>query len=171
MSWKSVHVEQFICKPFDLWDRQWLLLTSGDYSTGEFNCMTVGWGSFGIMWRRPFAQVVVRPTRYTYQFMDRFSTFTLCAFPDEYRKALKLLGSRSGRDGDKIAPAGITPIPSQEVAAPAFAEAELSFECETIYWQDMEPSHFKMPSIEALYPKKDYHRIYFGHILNILRKE
>ena len=43
--------------------------------------MTVSWGALGCMWGRPFAQVVVRPQRYTFEFIETYPTFTLCAFP------------------------------------------------------------------------------------------
>jgi flavin reductase (DIM6/NTAB) family NADH-FMN oxidoreductase RutF len=150
-----------------LWDRQWLLLTSGDFAAGEFNTMTIAWGSLGIMWGQPMAQVVVRPIRYTYQFMERYDTFTLCAFPEAHRQALQILGTKSGRDGNKIAEAGLTPIASTQVAAPGFAEADLIVECHKMYWQDMDPTHFLDPGIDKLYPGKHYHRIYFGAVLAI----
>ena len=86
-----------------MFDEQWLLLTGGDFARGKFNAMTISWGSLGIIWGRPFVQVVVRPTRYTHEFMERFDTFTVTAFPERHRRALNLLGSKSGRDGDKIA--------------------------------------------------------------------
>jgi flavin reductase (DIM6/NTAB) family NADH-FMN oxidoreductase RutF len=150
-----------------LWDKQWLLLTSGDFAAGEFNTMTVAWGSLGIMWGKPFAQVVVRPIRYTYQFMERYDTFTLCAFPEECRKALQLLGTKSGRDGDKIAETNLSLIASTQVAAPGFAEADLIIECRKMYWQDMDPAHFLDPETNKLYPGKHYHRIYFGQVMAI----
>ena len=119
------------------------------------------------MWGKPFAQVFVRPSRYTYEFMVKYDTFTLCAFPETYRKALELLGSKSGRDGNKIAEAGLTPIASTQVAAPGFAEADLIIECRKIYWDDLDPARFLDPSIERNYPQKAYHRIYFGQIVAI----
>jgi flavin reductase (DIM6/NTAB) family NADH-FMN oxidoreductase RutF len=144
-----------------------MLLTSGDFAAGRFNTMTVGWGSLGVMWGRPFVQVVVRPTRYTYGFMEQYDTFTLCAFPEAYRQALQLLGTKSGRDGDKIAEAGLTPVASTQVAAPGFAEADLIVECRKMYWQDMDPAHFLDPTIDNHYAKKDYHRVYFGEVVAI----
>ena len=156
---------------FRLWDEQWFLLTAGDFRERRFNTMTVSWGSLGILWNKPFAQVVVRPTRHTHSFMERYDTFTLCAFSAEHRPALELLGSRSGRDGDKIAQSGLTPIASSRVPAPGFAEAELIIECRKIYWDDLEPSRFLDPGIEANYPQKDYHRIYFGELLAIFGAE
>jgi len=168
MTRQPIPFDDLLVRPHHLWDRQWLLLTAGDFAAGQFNCMTVGWGSLGTMWGKPFAQVVVRPHRYTYGFLERYDTFTLCAFPERYRKALNLLGSKSGRHGDKIAEAGLTPIASTQVAAPSFAEAGLILECRKIYWADLDPTHFLDPTIEKNYPQRDYHRIYFGEILAIL---
>ncbi|MBN1886684.1 MAG: flavin reductase [Thermoflexales bacterium] len=167
MARETIAVDQFLTRIYHLWDKQWFLLTSGDFARGHYNTMTVSWGSMGVMWNRPFVQVVVRPTRYTHQFMEQYGTFTLCAFSDTYRKALNLLGSRSGRDGDKIAQAGLTPIASTQVAAPAFAEAELILECKKMYWDDFDPTHFLDPKIEENYAKRDYHRVYFGQVMAI----
>jgi flavin reductase (DIM6/NTAB) family NADH-FMN oxidoreductase RutF len=150
-----------------LWSKQWLLLTSGDFATGDFNTMTVGWGSLGTMWNRPFAQIVVRPGRYTHEFLERFDHFTLSAFSSNYRKALALLGSKSGRDGDKISETGLTPIASTEIGSPGFAEAELILECRKSYRQVMDPAGFLDPTIDKNYPVKDYHTIYFGEILAV----
>ena len=165
MPLNPIPVEKLVIRPQHLWDNQHLLLTCGDFSQGRFNAMTIGWGSIGVMWGLPFVQVVVRPVRYTYEFMERYATFTVCAFPRKYDEALQLLGSKSGRDGDKIAEASLTPIPSTLVEAPGYAEADLLFECRKIYWDDMKDNHFLDPRIEKKYPNKDYHRIYFGEIL------
>jgi flavin reductase (DIM6/NTAB) family NADH-FMN oxidoreductase RutF len=151
--------------PFAIWEKRWFLLTSGDFTKGTFNTMTVAWGSLGTMWNLPFAQVVVRPVRHTFGFMERFDTFTLCGFPKQHRQALTLLGTTSGRDVDKIAASGLTPAAATRVAAPCFAEADLVIECRKMYWQDFDPAHFLNPHIEEQYPDKDYHRIYFGEVL------
>jgi flavin reductase (DIM6/NTAB) family NADH-FMN oxidoreductase RutF len=162
-----IPIEKFIIKPFHLWDVQSLLLTSGDFSRQHFNAMTIGWGSIGYIWRRPFIQVVVRPVRYTYEFMEEYDTFTVCAFPVKYHAALQLLGTRSGRDGDKIAASGLTLMVSTKIPAPGYKEASLILECRKIYWDDLNPSNILEPGIELHYPQKDYHRIYFGEILAI----
>lgn len=167
MTRKPIPYDQLLVRSHHLWAKQWLLLTAGEFPEGRYNTMTVGWGSLGRMWGRPYAQVVVRPSRYTYGFMERYDSFTLCTFSEDYRRALNLLGTKSGRDGDKITEAGLTPIPSTRVAAPGFAEAELILECRKMYWDDMNPAHFLDPGIEANYPRKDYHRIYYGEILAI----
>jgi flavin reductase (DIM6/NTAB) family NADH-FMN oxidoreductase RutF len=99
--------------------------------------------------------------------MEQFPTFTVCAFSKQYRQALNILGTKSGRDGDKISDAGLTPQASAIVASPCFAEAELVFECKKIYWGDFDPNHFIDPGIDRNYPMKDYHRIYYGQILSL----
>jgi len=167
MAREKIQFENLQVQPHHLWGKQWMLLTCGEFSTGQYNTMAVGWGSLGMMWEKPFAQVVVRPTRFTYGFMEEYESFTLCAFPEEYRKAVLLLGTRSGRQGDKIADSGLRPVASTEIDAPGFEEAELIIECRKFYWDDMEPSRFVDPAIEGNYPEKDYHRIYFGEIKSI----
>ena len=150
-----------------LWAQDWLLLTSGDFASGDFNTMTVAWGSLGTMWQKPFAQIVVRFSRYTFGFTERYDSFTLCALPAEFRPALQLLGTKSGRDSDKMTASGLTPIASTQVAAPGYAEAELIIECRKIYWDDVNPAHFIDPTIEKNYRDRDYHRIYFGEVVAI----
>lgn len=162
-----ISAENLSVKSYHLWENQWLLLTSGDYQSGAYNTMTVAWGSIGCVWGKPFVQVFVRPTRYTYPFINEYPTFTVAAFPSKYRKALALLGAKSGRDGDKIKASGLTAISSETVAAPGFAEAELIVECRKMYWDDLRPEKFLEPEIQGHYPEKDYHRIYFGEILAI----
>ncbi|HQN43390.1 MAG TPA: flavin reductase [Anaerolineaceae bacterium] len=162
-----IPVEQLIARPVALWAPNWLLLTSGDFAAGHYNTMTVAWGTLGMMWNLPVAQVVVRPVRYTYEFMEQYPTFTLTAFPGKYRKALTLLGARSGRGFDKIAAAGLTPIAASQAAAPSFAEATLLIECRKIYSQDFDPARFLDARIPRQYPQKDYHRVYYGEILAV----
>ena len=167
MNRRQISFENFVIRPQRLWSEQWLLLTAGDYAIKHFNAMTVGWGGMGTMWNIPFVQVVVRPHRYTFEFMERYDTFTLCAFPSSFRRALQLLGSKSGRNADKIAEAGLTPVTSMKVAAPSYEEATLVLECRKMYWDDMDSSRFLDPRIEKNYPQKDYHRIYYGELLAI----
>ena len=163
----TIPVNEFNFNPFNVFDKQWFLLTSGDFSQKRFNAMTISWGSVGVIWDKPFFQAVVRPTRFTFEFMNQYDTFTLCAFGENYKSALNLLGSRTGREGDKISESGLTPIASKVVAAPSFAEASLIVECKKMYWQDIAPEHFLVSDILMKYPKQDFHRAFFGEILAI----
>ncbi len=55
-----------------------------------------------VLWGKPVATVYIRPQRYTLEFVEREDTFTLCFFGEEYRKALALCGSKSGRDIEQL---------------------------------------------------------------------
>jgi len=148
-----------------IFDKQWFLLSAGDFAAGAFNTMTISWGGLGTVWGKPMATVFVRPTRYTFEFMNRGDSFTLCAFAEQYRPALNLIGSRSGRAGDKIGEAKLTPEPAARVAAPVFREAELALECRIMYWDDLAAEHFLDADIMPCYPRHDYHRMYFCQVV------
>ena len=162
---RPIKPRDLVLSSVDIWFKRWFLLTAGDME--KFNSMTVAWGSVGGIWDMPFVQIVVRPTRHTFGFMNEFDTFTLCSFPLKHRKDLALLGSRSGRDGDKIALTKLTPVKSAAVTAPSFKEADLVIECRKIYWQDLDDRNFLSAKIAEKYPQLDYHRIFFGEILRI----
>jgi len=147
---------------FKLISKDWMLITAG--SLNHYNTMTANWGGLGHLWKRHVCFVFVRPQRYTYQFMEAAPTFSLTFFAERYRSALELCGSRSGRDLDKAAACGLTPIEITP-GITSFAEARLILECKKIYAQDIDPARFIDPSIAEIYPSQDYHRMYIGEIL------
>ena len=163
----DIPVNDFNLRINDLWYNRWFLLTSGDWDKKDFNTMTVAWGYFGIMWNKPVAAVVVRPTRFTYEYIEKYDDFSLSSFGKEHKEDLGYLGSHSGRDGDKIGETKLTPAPSSVIGSPSFEESELIVECRKIYKDDFKPENFLDPEIDKHYPEKDYHRIYFGEILKI----
>ena len=129
--------------------------------------MTISWGGLGTIWNLPLALVVVRHSRFTFQFMEKYDSFTLNAFDEAYRDQLNNLGEHSGRDMDKINQTGLTPIASQQIQAPSFSEAELVLECRKMYWQDLNPVHFLDAKIWQHYENHDFHREYFGEVLAV----
>jgi flavin reductase (DIM6/NTAB) family NADH-FMN oxidoreductase RutF len=167
-AFKQVDPQELSLNPFKLVLKDNMLITAGPPES--FNTMTAGWGGLGALWSRNVCFCVIRPVRYTYEFMEREENFTLTFFEEEHRPALELLGSKSGRDGDKVAESGLTPIPGILPRTTAFAEARMIFECRKIYFQDLDPAGFLDPKIEDMYPQKDYHRLYVGEILHCLVK-
>ena len=147
-------------------DDQWMLLTAGDKN--KANTMTASWGGMGVLWNKNVVTVYVRPQRYTYEFMEKGETFTVAFFGEEWRDALKLCGAKSGRDVDKARECGFT-LAYGEGDAPYFEEAQLVLVCKKLYFDDIEPGHFLAADIdEKNYPKKDYHRMYIGEVLEVL---
>ena len=158
--------EKFNANSFQIFDKGWFLLTGGDFYKNSFNGMTVSWGGFGTMWGKPVVTVVVRPQRYTLEFLEREDEFTLCAFGESFKEALTFLGRNSGRAvPDKIAQAGLTPVRSDEVAAPSYAEAELVIECRKLYRGELKGKNFFEKSlISECYPAGDFHYFFVAEV-------
>lgn len=154
--------------PFKLIGKDWMLITAGGIR--KFNMMTASWGALGVLWNMNVAFVVVRPTRHTYGFMEKSGFFTLSFFDEKYRDALNFCGSKSGRDTDKAAKTGLTPVETGSGAV-CFGEARMVLVCRKLYHQDISPANFADPSIDANYPAKDYHRMYVGEITECLLKQ
>ena len=151
---------------FSVFDRQWALVTAGQ--EGDFNTMTISWGGLGTLWGKPVATVYVKPVRYTHEFLDRYDKFTVSFFPETYKKALALLGSRSGRDGDKVAAAGLTP--EYLDGAVTFREAERTLVCRKIYRQDLDLAAVPAEEAAAYYAAEAPHTMYIGQVLEVLEK-
>lgn len=157
--------EQLNESAFRLIGSDWMLITAG--GIGSFNTMTASWGGLGVLWNKNVCYCVIRPGRYTYEFMERSDVFTLTFFGEEHRDALDLCGTKSGRDVDKVAETGLTPVES-ESGSVYFDEARIVLECRKIYFQDIDPANFVDPSIAGNYRQKDYHRMYVGEIIKCM---
>ena len=148
---------------------EWMLVTAGDRE--RCNTMTASWGMVGEMWGRPAAMVVIRPQRYTYEFVEREARLTLSFFDPSYRKALAYCGSRSGRDEAKIANAGLTTVYTDD-GVPALGEARLVLQCRKLYVDRIREENFlDGEPVERWYEARDFHRVYIVEIEHAYRKE
>lgn len=143
-----------------------VILTAGSYNENKFNPMTIAWGSIGTLWKKPAVTVAIRPTRFTYEFMENYDTFTICAFPAQFKKTIAFLGVKSGRDTDKVIASGLTPISSSKIACPGYQEAELILECQKMYYDDIHLTNAN-ENVKDFYHEREVHRIYYGEILAI----
>ena len=123
----------------------------------------------GVMWGALAATCYIRPQRYTKEFVDREAYFTLAFFGEEYRGALSLCGSKSGRDIDKIKECGFT-VKTAGCGAPYFEEAELVLVCRKRFAQPMDPDNIPPEIKDKWYPGKDYHTLYIGEIVEVLAR-
>ena len=110
---------------FEFFDKQWALLTAGD--ADKYNMMTISWGGLGTLWNKPVATVYVRTSRLTHDYMDDNEYFTVSIFPESYKKTLSVLGSKSGREMDKMHVDGLTAVSAGESVT--FKEAEITLVC------------------------------------------
>ena len=164
MGFKETKPELLTDNPFKLIGSDWMLITAG--TPEAFNTMTASWGGLGILWEKKVATCFIRPTRYTFEFAERSTYFTLSFFGEQYRKALTYCGTHSGKNTDKIREAGLTP--AKDGGFVYFEEARLVLACRKLYAQDIDPEQFLDPKIEDMYPQKDYHRMYIGEIVKCL---
>lgn len=151
-------------QPFEKFDKQWALVTAGNID--HYNTMTISWGGLGTLWSRPVATVYVKPCRYTYQFLESNEYFTVTFFPEEYKKDLGILGSKSGRDGNKVALTSLTPISTGKSVG--FKEAELTFVCRKIYWNDLDLNQIPGDVKAHYYETEAPHRMYIGEVIEII---
>lgn len=166
MSFEKVDICNFSFAPVKEIGENWGILTG--VSDKGFNSMTVSWGAAGVLWSRPCVFVFVRPGRYTYEFTEGGNMFSLALMPEGIHKEMAVFGSKSGRDCDKYKESGFAVSESNGVKFPATAETV--FICKKVAAGDISPDWFKDDSIDGeFYPKKDYHRMYVGEIVEILK--
>lgn len=152
---------------FEIIGKDWALISAGDEKA--CNTMTVSWGGLGVLWNKNVATIYVRPQRYTKEFIENSDYFTISFFDDTQRESLTFCGKNSGRDCNKIEECGLTPIYQDNTVA--FDEAKITLVCKKIYFQDITPDNFIDESISKNYPLKDYHRMYIGEIIKVIKSE
>jgi len=156
---------------FDLIGKQWMLITAGNKD--KYNTMTASWGGLGWLWNRPVAFLFVRSERYTYEFLEANERVTLSFFTEDYRKALQICGSKSGRDIDKAKETGITPV-TTESGSVTFAESRLALDCRKLFKSEMDEKSFIDKEIFAKNygnkPGGSLHNLYVVEIENVYTK-
>lgn len=167
-NFNSVSPEQLNENIFKLIGRDWGLVTAGDQA--KFNTMTVSWGGAGILWNKPVTFAFIRPQRYTYEFLENGSCFSLSFFDEGFRKALAYCGSKSGRDVDKVKETGLTPAFTAD-GVPYFEEARVVLICKKLYAQPFEEQFIIEDFVRDSYSGDDYHKMYVSEILGVLVKE
>jgi len=168
---RKVSADELNFNAFDKIANEWMLVAAGTKENG-YNAMTASWGHIGSLWGNggglPTAIIFLRPQRYTKEFVDQEGYFTLSFFPKDKRKALSYMGSHSGRDEDKAKNAGLTPAFDEKTVW--FEEASLVLKCRKLYHSTIEEKGFVDKSlIDTMYPGKDYHEMYIGEIVEILK--
>lgn len=140
------------------------LATAGNAE--QFNAMTIGWGSLGTLWSKTVATIYIKPCRYTHEFLEREQYFTVALFDEKYRRAMALLGTKSGRDCNKVAETGLTPKFLENGVT--FDEAELTFVCHKLYSQQLDAASIPQFALERYYQTEAPHTVYVGEIVAVL---
>ncbi len=153
--------------------KEWMLVTAG--TKNSYNTMTASWGGIGYIWERPSTFIFIRDTRYTYQFLQREESFTLSFFDEKYRNALRICGTRSGRDTNKIEEAGLSPLETPS-GLMSFGEARMIIECKKMFVQELDYANLTAPyktkiMEEAYKNESSKHQMFISEITNIWVKK
>lgn len=163
---KEINIRDIKKSAVELISDNWGLVTAGNAE--KFNTMTVSWGGLGEIWGKDAVFIFIRPQRYTYEFLENEELFTLSFYGDECKDALKICGSKSGRDIDKVAATGLTPVFTD--GSVTFEQAEYTLVCRKMASQFIDPAGFEDKNIEKNYSSADYHKVYIGEILKVYSK-
>ena len=138
---------------------------------GKPNPMTIGWGQLGPVWGKPVFAALVRPSRHTHKLLLEHGEFTVNVPGDALADALELCGTKSGRDVDKIAAAGLSLVSGETVAVPSLAGARYVYECRVVHRTEMIPANADAAVIGSFYPRGDWHAVFHGIVLAAFRED
>ncbi len=171
---KQISPEEIGSDVFTLAGKVFPVITAG--KEDHYNAMTGSGGGFGILFKKPVTWCVLRTDRYTLELIRKEQTYTMSYFPDEYRAQILFLGSKSGRDTEKMKEVELTHVqtPSGEMS---FKEAGLIIECKLIQittpqFTDFYTQEAKDYLNEAYKEASDYRKYVFGEITRVwIKKE
>ena len=147
--------------------KEYMLITAGNKD--GYKMMTASWGFMGEMWGEDSVAVVIRPERYTMDFIESNDYFTLTFFGDN-KDIHKVCGSKSGRNVDKTALTGLSPVASDNYVY--FKEARLVLIIKKKYVQPMDKKFLTDETIdEKWYKNGGWHNLIIGSIERIYIKE
>ena len=86
---------------------------------------------------------------------------------EQYKKELGVLGSKSGRDMDKMKGSGLTTTSAGQ--SMTFEEAELTLVCKKLFRQRLESENIPSDIVESFYSDNDLHDMYIGEVIDIIR--
>ena len=134
---------------------------------GITNTMTISWGQIGFMWGKPVFMTMVRESRYTYELLKNTTEFTVSIPKDDaFQKELGIAGSKSGRDGDKIALAGLTLKDGKAVSAPVIDGGGYTYECKILARVPVGAEFLPQEVLASSYRDGDYHTFFYGEIVS-----
>jgi flavin reductase (DIM6/NTAB) family NADH-FMN oxidoreductase RutF len=119
---------------------EWIDLVVSRGSDGQVNAMPVGWSMIASGTPRLYA-VAINRGHHTAALITASGEFVIAVPSAGMGKAVLYCGTHSGRDGDKIGPAGLRLAPASEVAVPLIEGAVYNLEC-TLHSQIPSGDHY-----------------------------
>ena len=104
--------------------------------SGQPNVMTAAWAGICCS-KPPCVTVSLRRARYSYESIMQRKAFTVSMPSEEYVREADYFGIASGRNKDKFAVTGLTPVKSDLVDAPYVKEFPFVLECNLLKTVDI----------------------------------
>ena len=92
------------------------------------NAMVASGGGMAVHFKKPATWLIFPSNRYTLELIKKEKAYTLSYFPDSHREQFMFLGTKSGRDSNKMKEVELTTIETP-LGNMAFEEARLIIEC------------------------------------------
>jgi flavin reductase (DIM6/NTAB) family NADH-FMN oxidoreductase RutF len=165
---KKVDVNEIGINPTKGFLNDWAVVFAGNKESK--NAMTVSLGGIGIMWNKSVVYIVIRKSRFTHDFIERENYFSVNFLSSDYKKELTYLGTKSGRNEDKIAKSKLNvdyiKVGGKDV--PIFSDSQKTLVCKVIFKQAYTKESFLDSSINKWYKDSDYHDLYIAEIVEAL---
>ena len=166
---KQISPEEICDNVFTLAGKDFYVITAG--KKDHYNSMTASGGGLGIHLKKPTTWCNLRADRCTLEMIQKEQTYTLSYFPNEYKEQLLFLGSKSGRDSEKMKEVELTSVqtPSGDMS---FKEARLIIECKLTQITTANPNDFYTQEAkdfikEAYKEANHYRKLVFGEITHV----
>ena len=166
-----MNAKDFDVKIFEKFDKDWALLTAGDYN--DRNTMTISWGFMGTLYGKSVVCVFVRPNRHTYNLMEKYDRFTLSFMDEKYKDAMTFMGRNSGASIDKYKESGLEPIYDTDSGVSYIKGARYVMKLKKLYAAPLKEEYFIDKSLLKFYKEdlSDLHKMYIAEITSLLVNE
>ena len=124
------------------------------------NILTVAAVSFFSFNNPPMVMIGIVPKRYSFELIKETRDFSINIPTIELLDAVKLCGSKSGRDVDKSKAAGLTPKKGSKISSYTIDECPVSLECKIVHTLDLKGSThvWFVGEVAAAHIREDYDR-------------
>jgi len=108
----------------------------------------------------PMVMIGIVPTRYTFELLKGTDNYSINIPTVKLLEAIKVCGSKSGRDVNKFKVTGLTPKKAKKITSSIIDECPVNLECKVVHKIDLQGSThiWFVGEIVAAYQKDDYDR-------------
>lgn len=108
-----------------------VLVSCGGFDGIPANLITIAWAGT-VCSQPPMLSISVRPERHSYGILKKTGEFVVNIPTADQARVTDWCGVVSGRNEDKFAKTGLTPVPASSIRTPGVRECPLNLECRIV---------------------------------------